>query len=73
MSRLGNHSNFAPHLAHFFFVHRVLAAVQRVEVAVQHTLKAIRVLEYSYIPCAKYSRYLAVAVANLAAILDSRN
>lgn len=39
----------------------------------QHTLKAIRVLEYSYIPCAKYSRYLAVAVANLAAILDSRN
>ena len=39
----------------------------------QHTLKAIRVLEYSYIPCAKYSSYLAVAVANLAAILDSRN
>ena len=53
--------------------HRVPAAVGSVLAAVRGTLKAVGVLEYHYILCQHNAYLVAVAVATLAAILDSRN
>lgn len=70
--------NHHPHLEDPFlhcFVHqyRVPAAVGSVPAAVRGTLKAVGVLEHHYILCQHSAYLVAVAVATLAAILDSRN
>jgi hypothetical protein len=72
---MNHHSHLEDPFLHCFVHHRyrVPAAVGSVPAAVRGTLKAVGVLEHRYILCQHNAYLVAVAVATLAAILDSRN